>query len=88
MSFAVDVGHEELAARVIVGLEDDCTAYYIGVTFYQSATVGQHIVGSVKMCRHLPIDVACRLFHAEQDVVDVLYRHLQGLLGITHRLLS
>ena len=84
MTLAVNIGHEKLMTRIIVRFEDDSTAHNIGIALHQSATEIQHAVRLVKMCHHLPIDVACRLFHAQQDVIDVLHRCIQRLLGIMH----
>ena len=88
MSFATDIGHEEFVTRIIVGLEDNGTAHNIGIALNHAATVVQHAVGLVKMGHHLPIDVACRLFHAEQHVVNILYSSLQAVFAIAHGFLS
>ena len=88
MALAVDVGHKQLTAWIVVRFEDDSTAYNIGVTLYQSTTVGEHAIRSVKVSHYLPIDVSCRLFHTKQDIINILYRSIQRFLSIMQRLLS
>ena len=78
----VDVGHEQFAAGVIVGLEADGAAYDIGIALHQPTAVEADKPGLVQVERHFTGNVADRLFHAEQYVVNVPHGALQRLLGI------
>lgn len=67
-------------------LEYDGATYDIGVAVYEVAAIVIHALWLIEMSQQIEIDVTCRLFHTQQNVVDMLCSALQRMLRINHRL--
>ena len=61
----VYIGHKQVFARIVSGLEANGTTIDVGIALYQVAAVGVHAVGLVEMLKQVIVYTACRLLNTQ-----------------------